>query len=213
MSAPRPPSDLSRRTPDLVTIEAGAVLHRFYPAALEPIYFDRSLDGRLNAPDGGFGVLYAAATINGAFAETFLRQPGRQIIPDDLIQAKSLVRLQVLRSLRLIKLAGPGLAKVGATAEVTHGGLPYEIPQAWSAALHAHPADADGIAYSARHGDEAIVDLRARGVEKFITFRSDRILRFLLDQREYEWGQTLRMSGCGSRMPAPWSHGQASAAQ
>jgi hypothetical protein len=156
VSAPRPPSDLSRRTPDLVTIEAGAVLHRFYRAALEPIYFDRSLDGRLNAPDGGFGVLYAAATINGAFAETFLRQPGRQIIPDDLIQGKSLVRLQVLRPLRLIKLAGPGLAKVGATAEVTHGGLPYDIPQAWSAALHAHPADADGITYSARHDDEAI---------------------------------------------------------
>lgn len=156
MSAPRPPSDLNRRTPDIVAIETGAVLHRFYPDALEPIYFDRSLDGRLNAPDGGFGVLYAAVTINGAFAETFLRQPGRRIIPDDLIQAKSLVRLQVLRPLRLIKLAGPGLAKLGATAEVTHGGLPYEIPQAWSAALHAHPADADGIAYSARHDDEAI---------------------------------------------------------
>jgi hypothetical protein len=156
VSAPRPPSDLRRRTPDLVTIETGAVLHRFYPAALEPIHFDRSLDGRLNAPDGSFGVLYAAATINGAFAETFLRQPGRRIIPDDLIRAKALVRLRVLRPLRLIKLAGPGLAKLGATAEVAHGGLPYEIPQTWSAALHAHPADADGVAYSARHDDEAI---------------------------------------------------------
>jgi len=33
------------------------------------------------------------------------------------------------------KLAGPGLAILGATAEVVHGGLPYDDPQAWSKAL------------------------------------------------------------------------------
>ncbi len=46
---------------------------------------------------------------------------------------------------RISKLAGPRLAKLGATAEVTHGGLPYDVPQAWSAAFQAHAVAADGI--------------------------------------------------------------------
>jgi len=31
-------------------------------------------------------------------------------------------------------------------------------------------------------------DLRAKGVERFITFKSDRIYRFILDEREFDWG-------------------------
>ena len=60
---------------------------------------------------------------------------------------------------------------------------------------HLHPVDefeifslsADGRL--AQVGLDETVDLRAPGVEKFITFRSDRTLRFFLDDREYEWGQ------------------------
>jgi hypothetical protein len=33
---------------------------------------------------------------------------------------------------------------------------PYDTPQAWSKALKAHPIGADGIAYTARHDDEAV---------------------------------------------------------
>jgi RES domain len=36
-----------------------------------------------------------------------------------------------------------------------HGGLPYDAPQAWSAALHRYPTMPDGIAYTARHDDGA----------------------------------------------------------
>ena len=53
-------------------------------------------------------------------------------------------------------MAGPGLARIGATAEVVHGPMPYDLPQEWSAALHAHPGAYDGIAYTARHDDEAL---------------------------------------------------------
>lgn len=35
----------------------------------------------------------------------------------------------------------------------THGGLPYDAPQAWSGALHEHPVRADGVAFTARHDD------------------------------------------------------------
>lgn len=35
------------------------------------------------------------------------------------------------------------------------------------------------------------VDLRKRGVEQFLTFRSDRSFRFELDGRRFEWGAAL----------------------
>ncbi|WP_244635274.1 RES family NAD+ phosphorylase [Methylosinus sp. C49] len=122
----------------------------------DSIHFDRSRDGRLNAPDASYGVLYVAENLRGAFAETFLRAPGRTLLPLDLLRRKARVRLRVTRELRLIELRGYGLARVGATAEITHGGLPYDAPQAWSKALHDHPLMVDGIAYSARHDDEAL---------------------------------------------------------
>jgi hypothetical protein len=154
--APSPPADLPTRVPHLVHLAENDVLHRFFSAGFDPIFFDRGPDGRLNAPDGGYGVLYAAQTEAGAFAETFLRSPGRRLIPADLLAVKAYVRLRVLRPLTLIKFSGPGLGRLGATAEVVHAGRPYDTPQAWSKALKAHPIGADGIAYTARHDDEAV---------------------------------------------------------
>jgi hypothetical protein len=153
VSSPLPPPDLHERRPDLIELPAGEKLHRFYTAQWEPIYFDKSTMGRFNAPDGSYGVLYAAKEPAGAFAETFLRTPGRTLIDLEFLQRKAYVRLAASRELRLIRLAGPGLARLGATAEVTHGGLPYDAAQAWSAALSGHPVAADGIAYHARHDD------------------------------------------------------------
>jgi len=137
-------------------LPAGAIMHRFYTARNEPIFFDPGLSGRLNAPDGSYGVLYCAEETSGAFAETFLRTPGGRLIDADLLSRKAYVRLQVRSELTIIKLAGPGLAILGATAEVVHGGLPYDVPQAWSKALFGHPVNAHGIAYYARHDDEAL---------------------------------------------------------
>jgi len=156
VTAPTPPADLAARSPRLLRLAAGAPLHRFYTAAFEPAYFDRTLAGRLNAPDATYGVLYAAEEISGAFAETFLRQPGLRQLDPGLLARKAYVRFETTRALTLIELAGPGLAIVGATAEVVHGGLPYDVPQQWSHALHSHSLVADGIAYHARHDDRAL---------------------------------------------------------
>jgi hypothetical protein len=154
--APAPPTDLATRIPLETIVETGEVLHRFYTAAFDPIYFDRGRDGRLNAPNGTYGVLYTAKAVQGAFAETFLRTPGLTQVPADLLAKKAHVTLEVLRPLRFVRLAGPGLARLGATAQVVHGGKPYDVPQAWSKALHAHPGTYDGIAYNARHDDQAL---------------------------------------------------------
>lgn len=151
MSPPFPPSDIAGRTPRLVRIPAGTDLERFFNKGLAPIFHDRSLEGRLNAPDGSYGVLYAASRTRGAFAETFLRTPGRRMLDSGLLSRKARVTLEATRELTLIDFDGPGLAVLGATAEVVHGSPPYACPHAWSASLHAHPQGADGIAYSARH--------------------------------------------------------------
>ena len=155
MSVP-PPADLASRTPLTLTIPAGAALHRFHSARRDPIFFDRSLGGRLNAPDAGYGVLYSAKGPRGAFAESFLRTPGRRTLDPALQAAKAYAILQASRALTLINFNGPGLARLGATAEVVHGGLPYDIPQAWSRALHDHPIAADGLAYTARHDPDEL---------------------------------------------------------
>lgn len=156
MSGPLPPPDLNRRKPRLVELPPGTVFHRFYQLSFEPIYFDPSLQGRFNAPDGSYGVLYGARTIDGAFAETFLRQPGRTLLFADFVAARGCVELQNSRPLNLIELGGKGLAPLGATAEILHSGLPYDVPQAWSKALHDHPRVVDGIAYGSRHDDREL---------------------------------------------------------
>lgn len=156
MSGPLPPSNLNRRKPRLLELPSGTILRRFYQLRFEPIYFDPSLRGRFNAPDGSYGVLYGARTIDGAFAETFLREPGRTLLPPDFVAARGYVELRSTRPLKLIELGGKGLAPLGATAEILHSGLPYDVPQAWSKALHDHPEMADGIAYGSRHDDQEL---------------------------------------------------------
>lgn len=154
--APLPPADLAIRSPIFETLRQGTEIHRFFTAAFEPIHFDRSDKGRFNDPARGYGVLYGAESKRGAFAETFLRQPERTLLASDFIFTKGYVRLATTRPLQLIRVAGPGLVRIGATAEVCHGGLPYDVPQAWSTALHGLSHKVDGIAYHARHDDEAV---------------------------------------------------------
>lgn len=156
MSPPAPPADLAARAPALFTVGAGTILHRFYGAANDPIHFDRSDLGRFNAPDGSYGVLYCAKDDRGALAETFLRTPGRRVVDPGLLARKAYVRLVAKAPLSLIWMAGPGLAIVGATAEVTASGPPYDGPQLWSLALKEHPVAADGILYRSRHDNDQI---------------------------------------------------------
>lgn len=125
---------------------------------LPPADLDHSLGGRLNAPDGSYGVLYTAkaSASAGAFAETFLRTPGRRSIDPALHAAKSYAVLRATRPLTLIRFDGAGLARLGATAEIVHAGLPHTAPQTWSRALYEHPVAADGIAYTSRHDPDQL---------------------------------------------------------
>lgn len=155
-SAPPPPANLAKRSPRIRTLQAGISLHRIFRTVHDPIHFDRSQDNRFNSPDGSFGVMYLAEGREGAFAETFLRIPGRTLIPLDHIQSRGYVRFELKRTLNLVLMSGSGLARLGATAEVCHSSPPYTIPQAWCGGLHRAFRKTDGIAYMARHDDQAM---------------------------------------------------------
>ena len=156
MSGPSPPADLASRRPQLFRLDRGTILHRFYTRTggartFDPIYYDSSLSGRFNAPDGSYGVLYAAKESYGAFAETFLRTSGRRMIDAGLMARKGYASLEVRRGLTLIEFDGRWLAPLGATAAVPHSDPPYDNAQVWSKALRSHPVRPDGIAYTSRH--------------------------------------------------------------
>lgn len=156
MSGPLPPDDMDARQPLVQSMAAGALLHRFHNAAFDPIFYDRTSAGRLNAPDGSYGVLYTAHAVDGAFAEVFLRVPGRTSLGLDFIETRAYACLRTTRALNFVEMHGPGLSRLGATAEVTHSGLPYTTAQKWSRAIHSHPGNFDGIAYRSRHDDAEI---------------------------------------------------------
>ena len=154
---PFPPADFPQRAPVTEVIDAGTTIFRFYKNGYGSTYFAMDRGGRLNAPDASYGVLYAAQSVNGAFAETFLRDPGHNRVDGSMLHSKGLVHLRATVDLRLASLFGPGLANIGATAEVTHSGVgEYDLSQDWSRALYDHPADFDGIAYRSRHDDNEI---------------------------------------------------------
>ena len=154
---PIPPADLSLRSPVTEVIAAGTTLYRFFRNGYGSTYFATDRGGRLNAPDASYGVLYTAQSLNGAFAETFLRDPGQNRVDGFFLRTKGLVHLTASADLRMVALFGPGLANIGATAEVTHSGVgEYDLSQGWSKALHEHPGDFDGIAYRSRHDDNEI---------------------------------------------------------
>jgi hypothetical protein len=91
----------------------------------------------------------AARSLEGAFAETCLRQVGARLVPLSQIAVRSVSALTTTAELRLIELHRSGLARIGATAVVSSG--THDISQPWSHEIHDHPAEVDGIVYRSNH--------------------------------------------------------------
>jgi hypothetical protein len=68
---------------------------------------------------------------------------------------RSIATLEVRRQLRLVPIYGPGLARLGVTAELASGS-DYAVSQDWSRALWEHTDEPDGILYRSRHDDSAL---------------------------------------------------------
>lgn len=75
-----------------------------------------------------------------------------QIVSRATIEARSIARIHVLASLRVLPLYGEYLIRAGASAAVTHG-EDYAVSQGWGMAIHEHRQGFDGILYTSRHDE------------------------------------------------------------
>ena len=125
---------------------------RMHPVEYEPVFFGKTGLGRFDDPAGEYGVLYAAEDAFGAFVESFGRAPGRNIVSWQKLRSRPLSRIGLAgtgASLRMVDLTGAGLARIGATADLTSSH--YPAAQRWSQALHEHPSEPDGLLYRLKH--------------------------------------------------------------
>jgi hypothetical protein len=114
-----------------------------------PLFFGRTGRSRFDAPAGEYGVIYVAATIDGAFVETFIRDLQVYVIADSSLRLRRLTTVKVRRRLRLVDLRGSGLRQIGADARLWTGD--YLVSRRWALALYQHPAQVDGLYYCSRH--------------------------------------------------------------
>jgi RES domain len=159
---PEPPADIATRKLPLTARPAGTRYARIHRAADGPVWFGwnhvaaafRPPTNRFDAPDRSYGVLYAAVTRDGSFAETIGRKPGIFRSSDELA-GLAMTTLALTRELRLVDLhGGAAVGALGATGVVGVG--PQSLARRWSKALHAHPEMPDGIEYRCRHNSDEI---------------------------------------------------------
>lgn len=157
-AAPPPPEWLRGVSLPIMQIPAGTVLHRVHRTRHGPVFFGPGAGVaptfRFDSATGRFGVLYVGSTLNGALAETILRNPQRLMIAMSEITTRSATRLVCDRALRVVAMHGPGLQALGTDNAISTG--PYEPCGVWADALWDHPDKPDGIAYLSRHDPDEV---------------------------------------------------------
>jgi hypothetical protein len=160
---PDPPADFAIHSLPITLLRSP--WFRIHRLAYAPLFFGRSGDNRFDAPAGEFGVLYVGKDERCAFIETFGHATGVRLVDHRELAARGLVRIVPKRPMRLVNLAGKGLARIGADARLT-AGESYDVAHRWALAIHEHPRKPDGFTYTARHDPSRIcaaIFERARG--------------------------------------------------
>jgi len=163
-TAPPPPAWLARRALPTVDVPAGTRVFRIHRLGLGAAFFGPRVDpatgerqpptNRFDSTSGSFGVLYAAARFEGAFAETILRNPQLTFVSQNYIRRRCVTELTFSRDVRLVDMRGRGLSRIGTTNAISTG--PYPPCWIWSNYLYSHRDKPDGIAYSSRHNPAQI---------------------------------------------------------
>lgn len=160
-----PPEDLGERA--LPLRPYSGVVYRVYWLDRDPRYFGKTRAWRFDDPLGEYGVMYAAVTPEGAFAETLLPRPGvltlttraaGESVPVSgaMIEAHGLAHVTCTSSLQCVDLSGEHLASIGADARIATG--QWRISQQWSRAFFTHPSRPDALLYRGRR-DPSLVSL------------------------------------------------------
>jgi hypothetical protein len=160
-SPPPPPANLDRTDLSTVSVKPGELL-RLFSLGKNPIYFRTSKKGllanRFDAPDGEYGVMYCAFSLDVCFAETLLRTRSYTrpvdrptLIDESELRSKGIAQLGATanRALILADLTGSGLARLHCDGSISTTPR-YAIPRQWALALWKHPKQVDGIRYVSR---------------------------------------------------------------
>ena len=148
----RPTDDLSRQELSIANFSAGCSWFRLHRAEYPAMFFGQTGEGRFDSPQAGFGVLYLAENVAGAFVEVFCRQSIRAV-PEKKLNAHHLAQLWANRTLNLVDLTGSGPIRMGlGDARIASGD--YTVARQWSQAFHDHPKQPDGLLYRSRHDPE-----------------------------------------------------------
>ena len=126
-----------------------APTYRICKVHRDPVHFGKSARYRFDAPRAEYGVMYVAATPEGAFVETCIRErPDGNLFSLSYFGERKLTEISFSSSLRLVDLTGPGLSLLGVDNRLTSGS--YRMAQRWSRAFWSHPDRPDGILYCSR---------------------------------------------------------------
>lgn len=189
-----PPADLDRRTLEIAVVSPTSLCRVSRYHSGEP-HFGRSGSCRFDdaQPDTSkrFGTCYLGFDLTVAFAESVLHdlQPDAGGFQVPLTEVTSRFALSFKASkrgatLRLAKLYGTALLRLGGNGELS-GTCDYALPQAWAAALVAHPDKIDGLLYMSRRINDALaVVLFERDPAASLPIRMDQIVP-LVHHRDY----------------------------
>jgi hypothetical protein len=160
-----PPADLHRRDLDIALIPPASLCRVSRHNTGEP-HFGRSGDCRFDdaQPDLGrrFGTCYLGFNLTVAFAESVLHNLEPDVdgfsVPTSEVSSRFALNFKASRKgtmLKLAKLYGTALLRLGGNGEIS-GTPDYTLPQAWAAALLAHPEKIDGLIYMSRRVNDSL---------------------------------------------------------
>ena len=157
VSLPLPPEQQARGL-RLHTIAAGSQWFRIHRCRhADALHWGRHDQGRWNAIDGAFGVLYLADSLETAFAETY----GHQVIANhgpaavkfltrQELEERCITRLTATRQLQVLDLRGPALARLNLDGRLLTTREQLPVCQAWSRWWHDAVEQPDGLLYPSR---------------------------------------------------------------
>jgi hypothetical protein len=143
----------------MVTLPAGSQLWRIHRNDRGVVWFGPAPGSpprnRFDAPSGEYRVCYFGDSPEVAFAETSIRGQRIRTVTRAQLEEQSATSIPCLRELRLARLHGAGLVRLGIGAEVVHA-HPYAECQALALDLWEHSAMVDGIQYRSRWDNDRL---------------------------------------------------------
>jgi hypothetical protein len=116
----------------------------------DPIFWSTKRKYRFDSPTARYGVLYSAASLEGAILEIFGdRWLEHRAVSEELLRSYNLVKLTIAPGLWLVNTLGSNLLFAGIDARL-FASTDYEKTQAWGRAFMEHPQNFDGILYHSR---------------------------------------------------------------